>query len=359
MKKLQLAAIILGSVVAAGWLHADTTINPNPSRIVGQPQLTLLSGAPNLVEGREFNAPQGVAADTSVTPPILYVVDTGNNRVLAWRNAAGFASGAFADLVIGQANKFATSALGPGTNVSTGLNSPTGAVVDGKGNLYVVDSGNNRIVRYPKPFDQPADALLPDMVVGQKTFSANSSNEGLSLPTAKTLSLNLGGNNLFRSGLAIDKDGNLYASDPGNNRVLRYPAVSLNAGSNEPAADVVLGQSTFDSKTPQILNGDRTSKTGMATPSGLALDQSGRLFVCDLLNRVLVYLPPFTSSGKSAARVMGVAPQTGPSARYRAVPTYRPKACSRSVIFRSWSTPTTAASCAFPATIRGRRKPPP
>jgi uncharacterized protein (TIGR03437 family) len=308
MKKMQLAAIILVSAVAAGRLHADTTFNPSPSRIVGQPQLTLLTSAPNLVEGREFNAPQGVAADTSVTPPILYVVDTGNNRVLAWRNAAGFANGAFADLVIGQSSKYATAAWGPGTSVSTGLNSPTGAAVDGKGNLYVVDSGNNRILRYPKPFDQPADALLPDMVAGQKTFSASSSNQGLALPTAKTLSLNLGGSNVYRSGLAFDKDGNLYASDPGNHRVLRYPAALLDLGSNEPAADVVLGQSTFDSKTAQIPTGDRNTKTGLATPSGLALDQTGRLFVCDLLNRVLVYLPPFTN-GKSAARVMGVAPQ--------------------------------------------------
>jgi uncharacterized protein (TIGR03437 family) len=309
MKKLQLAAILLVLVVTAGLLHADTTFNPNPSRIVGQPQLTLLTSAPNLVEGREFNAPQGVAADTSVTPPILYVVDTGNNRILAWRNAAGFASGAFADLVIGQATRFATSSWGPGTSFTTGMTSPTGAAVDGKGNLYVVDSGNNRILRFPKPFEQPSDALLPDMVIGQKTFSANTSNQGLTLPTAKTLSLNLGGSSLYRSALAFDSAGNLYASDPANNRVLRYPVALLNAGSNEPAADLVLGQATFDSKTAQIVNSDRTTKTGMASPSGLALDQAGRLFVCDLLNRLLVYVPPFTS-GKAASRVMGVVPNS-------------------------------------------------
>jgi uncharacterized protein (TIGR03437 family) len=308
MKKIQLVVIILVSVVAAGLLHADTTINPNPSRIVGQPQLALWSAAANLVEGREFNAPQSVAADTSVTPPILYVVDTGNNRVLAWRNAATFANGAMADLVIGQANKLATSALGPGTPVSTGMSYPTGAAVDGKGNLYVADTGNNRILRYPKPFEQPADALLPDMVIGQKTFSVNSSNQGLTLPTAKTLSLNQGSSYLYRSGLVFDGLGNLYVSDPGNHRVLRYPAAILALGSNEAAADVVLGQSTFDSKTSQVSNSDRKTKTGLVTPSGLAIDQAGRLFVCDLLNRLLVYLPPFTN-GQSAARIMGVTTQ--------------------------------------------------
>ena len=43
--------------------------------------------------------PQGIAVDTSVNPPILYVADYGNNRVLAWKNALGFQRGEFADLI--------------------------------------------------------------------------------------------------------------------------------------------------------------------------------------------------------------------------------------------------------------------
>ena len=307
MKKLQLAAVVLVSAVAVGLLRADTTFNPVPLRIVGHPQLTLMSRAPNLVEGREFNTPQGVAADTSVSPPILYVADTGNNRVLAWRNAAGFANGASADLVIGQPNRYATEALGPGTAVTTGLSSPTGLAVDAKGNLYIADTGNNRVLRFPRPFEQPADSILPDMVIGQKTFSAGSSNQGQPLPTAKTVSFNVGGN-VYRTGLAFDSQGNLYASDPGNHRVLRYSAAVLNLGASEPAAELVLGQTVFESKTTQVTGGDRTSKSGLVSPSGLALDQAGRLYVCDALNRLVVYLPPF-ATGKQASRVMGVAPQ--------------------------------------------------
>jgi len=306
---MRLAAIVLFSALATGLLQSETTFNPSPSRIVGHPQLALVTSAPNLVEGREFNSPQGIAVDTSVTPPILYVVDTGNNRILAWRNAATFANGAFADLVIGQASKYATSALGPSTSVSTGMTYPTGAAVDAKGNLYVADSGNNRILRFPKPFEQPAGSILPDMVIGQKTFSANSANEGQTLPSAKTLALNLGGSTVYRCGLAFDSFGNLYVSDAGNHRVLRYPAVLLDLGSSEPAADLVLGQVSFDSKNSQVTNGDRRIKGGLATPSGLALDQAGRLFVCDALNRVLVYTPPY-STGKSASRVMGVVPNS-------------------------------------------------
>jgi hypothetical protein len=46
-----------------------------------------------------------LAFDTSVSPPILYVADTGNNRVLAWRNPANLQSGAMADKVIGRLKK--------------------------------------------------------------------------------------------------------------------------------------------------------------------------------------------------------------------------------------------------------------
>jgi len=48
-------------------------------------QITITEVAPNLVEGRELLGPQAIAVDTSVTPPILYVADTFNSRVLAWK----------------------------------------------------------------------------------------------------------------------------------------------------------------------------------------------------------------------------------------------------------------------------------
>ena len=43
-----------------------------------------------------------MAIDTSATPNRLYVADDDNNRVLGWNDAASFANGAAADLVIGQ-----------------------------------------------------------------------------------------------------------------------------------------------------------------------------------------------------------------------------------------------------------------
>src|SRR5262245_31899251 len=103
----------------AGGLSAQITLNRNPSRAVGHPQLAVSTRNPNLVEGREFYGPQAVAFDNSVNPPVLYVSDTINNRVLGWKSGIGFSNGAKADFVIGQKDFYSTSALGPGTAFSS------------------------------------------------------------------------------------------------------------------------------------------------------------------------------------------------------------------------------------------------
>ena len=74
-----------------------------------------------------------------------------------------------------------------GISLTTGLASPTGLAVDAQGNLYIVDSANNRVLRFPKPFQQ-SGVLLPDLVLGQAGFSSGSPNRGATAPTASSLS---------------------------------------------------------------------------------------------------------------------------------------------------------------------------
>src|SRR5215471_9444685 len=117
--KLPMKFIFGIAIAIAAPSLAQVTINELPSREFGQPLLSfpLTSGAPNLVEGREFNGPSGIAFDNGVSPPAVYVADTGNNRVLAWKNSAALANGATADKVIGQRDFYSTLAQGPGTTL--------------------------------------------------------------------------------------------------------------------------------------------------------------------------------------------------------------------------------------------------
>src|SRR5450759_4304571 len=125
------------ALICATTGRAQITLNTVPTREIGQPKLEAIPSNinPNLVEGRELFNPTGIALDTSVTPPRIYVADTNNNRILAWKDAVNFTNGKQADLVIGQRDFYSTAANGPGTTLSTGFFSPTGLAVD-QGDLY-------------------------------------------------------------------------------------------------------------------------------------------------------------------------------------------------------------------------------
>ena len=91
-----LLSVILLSSLAVPVVAQPVPLNALPSRIVGHPlpePNAIPSTAPNLVEGREFTLPQGIALDLDVNPPYLYVSDTGNHRILGWRNANSFRNG--------------------------------------------------------------------------------------------------------------------------------------------------------------------------------------------------------------------------------------------------------------------------
>lgn len=303
--------ILLTVLSGASVLPGQSILNPNPSRVLGHPRLELRTGNPNFVEGRELFTPQGVAVDTGASPPILYVADTGNHRIMVWKNASAFAPGAPADLIIGQKDPYSTLAQGPATTVSTGLNSPTGLAVRNH-DLYVVDSGNNRILRFPDPTNQTD--ILPDLVIGQPNFNSRTANQGGS-PTANTLNL-ASGSNVFRASLAFDASGDLWVADAGNHRVLRYSAADLASGAQNPAANLVIGQVDFETLAPALpvtAEGQR-ERSRLRHPSGLAFDGGGRLFVSDGLSRALVFAPPF-SNGMPARRIMGI---------YSATPTGQP-----------------------------------
>ena len=291
---------------------AQTTTNPYnplPTRILGQSRVTpVTNGNPNYVEGAEMFSPFAVAFDSSSTPPVLYVADSFNNRVLAYRNPSAALKGAPADLIIGQQDRYSTIQQGPNQipviRLSEGFTLPSSLAVDAQGNLYIGDSGNNRVLRYPRPFDQQSTVLQADLVIGQANLQSGvGANRGFKDPT--NISLSLTG---FHAGMTINsRTGDLWVSDPGNNRVLRFPANQLDPYTQDPTADVVLGQTDFNTGT-FTLGTDTTqlNKLALANPSGLALDASGRLYVCDNLARVVVYLPPFIATAQRATRVLGV-----------------------------------------------------
>jgi len=298
------------------------SLDPIPARVLGHPsttpaeQLLVTNSNPNLGVNGGMYTPEGVAVDTKGN--FLYVSDFGNNRVLAWKNATSLTNQQPPkppDLIIGQPNALTTL---PST--SGGLWGPTGLLVDSNANLYIVDSGNNRILRYPAPFANAAPCTPanpptqcetgnPDLWLGQPD-ALNYHPANYPSQSAQTLSLSG-----FQSTLAMDSLGNLFAADAGNRRVLRYPAASLVAGAVTPPvkADLVIGQTSFSSSINAP--GGNLDKNILGVPAGLAFDAEGDLFVTDTYSRLVVFPPQVSSApagtlGVPAVRFAGVVPSS-------------------------------------------------
>lgn len=276
--------LCLAALAAPCWA-ANAALSPSAYRALGQ--LDLRQNAVNMVGAATLNEPSGVAIDSSGH---LYVADTLNHRVLGWENLASFQNGAAAALVLGQQNFQSTVPNGIG---SKGLNSPSGLAVDPiTGNLYVADVGNNRVVRFPAPFANQSN-VDPDTVYGQPDFTKRAANTGG--VSNKTMGV--------PRAVACDSKGNLWVSDTGNNRVLRFPAAVLNT--TDPAADIVLGQPNASSVKAN--RGGVVSGSGFSAPWGLTFDAKGDLYVADSANARVLEFPAPVTSASTASTVFGQA----------------------------------------------------
>jgi len=251
-----------------------------PDRVLGQVNLRHIN--PNFIDGRGFADPSGIAVDRSVTPNRLYVTDSRNARILAWRDAAGFANGAPADLVIGARNVYTTpftctdaAPSAEGLCLAQISQSVSGLAVDGAGNLYVADADLNRVLVFDAPF---ATDTVADRVLGQgDSFTSGACNLG-GLSSSSLCS---------PYSVAVDERGNLYVADSGNSRVLFFQGPVRNGQS----ANRVFGQQDRF-RTGRCLRGS----AGLCGPAGVGLDDQGNLYVADTGNhRVLTYRSPRTT----------------------------------------------------------------
>ncbi len=210
----------------------------------------------------------------------VFVVDGGNNRVLRFSSAAALANGVAAEAVFGQPDLFSCD---PGLGQGR-LNSPQAAAVDAAGHLWVTDTDNIRVLRWDNA-DTATSGALAAQVLGQPDFNTRDGHvtqDGLLRP----------------GGLTVDSLGHLWVVDYFNNRVLRYdnPSSKGNGG----AADGLLGQALFTTRS------SGTSANQFDFPYDVVADAQGRLWVSDFGNaRILRFDAPAAQIQPVANGVLG------------------------------------------------------
>ena len=210
------------------------------STIAGGGATGLGDGGP--ATSAELNNPLGIAFDKTGN---LYIADHDNNR-LRKVDLTGIITS-----VAGGA-----AALGDGGPAdSSGLFSPSAVVIDTSGNIFIADAGNDRIRKIN------TSGIISTFAGG----ACNNSGDGGAATWAGLCS---------PSAIALDNAGNMYIAD-GNNRIRKVNAAGI---ISNYAGTGTLGY-TGD-------NGLATAAT-LRYATGLAIDKNGNLYIADNSNNVV------------------------------------------------------------------------
>jgi sugar lactone lactonase YvrE len=224
---------------------------------------------------RGFSGDGGPATEAQLASPSgvgleasgnLFIADTGNNRVRRINARTGIIT-----TVAGTGEVGFPRDGGPATQAP--LSFPAALALDTSGNLLIADTFNGRVRRV-------------DVRTGIITTVAGTG-QGFSGDGGPAAQVQLS----FPEGLAFDASGNFFIADRGNDRVRR-----VDAGTGVITTVAGTRERRFSG------DGGPATQAQLAFPAGLALDVSGNLFVADSNNQAVRRWP---ARGTPASQAMG------------------------------------------------------
>jgi sugar lactone lactonase YvrE len=253
---------------------ADSGASNRIRRITPQGNVETLAGSDEgFADGNalqaKFNTPSGLAVDTDDN---IIIADTSNNRIrkldkkgqvttIAGSGIAGYKDGAAADAM---------------------FDAPIGVAVDEQGNVFVADTYNDRIRKISKD--------------GQVSTVAGSGIAGYKYGQALEASFDT------PCGIAVDKQGNLFVADTGNRAIRQITLqgeVTTIAGGWMTESDAMVG-----------------GEVQYSRPTGIVITQDGFLFVTDKGNDYISQIYPDGQSHYYAGWITGFADATGVDAKF-------------------------------------------
>lgn len=240
------------TVDANGTVYVADTYNHKIRKISKEGDVTTLAGSGSngktlgVGAAASFYNPSGVAVDSSGN---VYVADKTNHRICMIN------SGGNVTVLAGKGTAGSTNGIG----LNASFYSPTGVTVDVQGNVYVADYGNHKIRKITM------DSLVT--TIAGKDYSGQNDGPGI--------------NASFENPIAITHDsiGNLYVAEQAYGKIRKIAPngdVSTAAGQywNYGYLDGMYNNALFYS------------------PTGIAIDKAGRIFVADNGNNRIRKIAP-------------------------------------------------------------------
>jgi sugar lactone lactonase YvrE len=246
MRKLLLAFLILliPSIVAVTVYYLVTKKNPTNRDAAGDVATLAGAGRPGVEDGKSqaatFSDPFGVAVDHRGN---VIIADAGQSNRIRVITAKGNV-----ELMAGSVEGFRDGSAGDAQ-----FNTPSGIAIDKDSNIFIADTSNNRIRKFTA--DRNVTTIAGSGEAGFKDGPASEAQFDGPI------------------GIAVDKQGNIFVADAYNDRIRKISTdgnVSTIAGAGLPGlSDGAAAEAMFD------------------TPSGVAVDDKGNVFIADTGNRAI------------------------------------------------------------------------
>ena len=202
-------------------------------------------------------------ADAGISGPYGIAVDSGGNVYVAQDHSVLKADVSTDPPTISTLAGGASSGFSGDTMTATAamLNEPRGVAVDSSGNVYIADSGNERI----RKINVSADPPTINTIAGTGTAGFNE--------TANQQATDSQLDNPFD--VAVDSSGNVYIADYFNHRIRK-----IDVSADPPTISTLAGTGT------QGFSGDGGQATAakLTRPGGVAVASDGTVYIADLGN---------------------------------------------------------------------------
>jgi sugar lactone lactonase YvrE len=232
-------------------------VAPAVHAVVAPPrgQLSIVAGT-----GSAGKARPGPAARSPLNAPFrtavdgrgdVYIADTGNNEI------EKVTPGRILSIIAGT-GKAGTATPGPATRSE--LNFPAGVAVDGRGDVYIADTGNNEIERVTP---QGILSIIAGTGAPGPALTGPATRSPLHYPYA----------------VAVGASDNLYVADAGNNEIETVSPAGL--------LSIVAGTGAAGDARPGPAKG-----SDLDFPTGVAVDGRGDVYIADTFNVIIEKVAP-------------------------------------------------------------------